>query len=133
MSKVFTVILLGLVSVSSFAATSVPTLEKALQSQVRVDFIEAQNLQVTDLLPDDTNGSPHQKFVVKVTQNSLVTIISNLDMCPHVPVRKGDLVAVGGQFIPTGRNAGIIHWTHRDPKHKRTDGYIQLGSQTYCK
>lgn len=105
----------------------------AIRSQRRVDFIEASNMRVTELLPDDTQGLPHQKFNVELSDGSTLTIISNLDMCPHIPVQVGDQVGAGGQFIPTGHGTGILHWVHRDPQQRRPDGYVELGGHVYCK
>jgi hypothetical protein len=146
-SSVFVLALL--VSVSGFAknkhkkpivwdnpngtVTEDSTLVSAIESQRRVDFAEGKNMKVVDLLPDDTQGLPHQKFDVQLSDGSIMTIISNLDMCPNIPVRVGDVVGAGGQFIPTGGHSGILHWVHRDPQHRRPDGYVELNGQVYCK
>lgn len=104
----------------------------AMNSQRRTRFVEGKNLVVTQLLPDDTSGSQHQKFVVRLSNNKTIQIISNLDMCPKVPVRVGDQAGVGGEYIPTG-NSGLVHWVHWDPRGSRPDGYIELGGQIFCK
>lgn len=104
----------------------------AMNSRKRTRFVEGKNLKVVQLLPDDNSGSRHQKFVVELSNNKTIQIISNLDMCPAVPVRVGDEVAVGGEFIPTG-NSGLVHWVHWDPRGDRPDGYIEYNGQVYCK
>ena len=108
-------------------------LVQAVMSGRRVNFVTGAGMKVIVLLPDDTSGSPHQKFIVQLSNGSQVTVISNLDMCPHIPVQQGDSVGAGGQFIPTGKGSGILHWTHRDPRKTRPDGYIELAGQVYCK
>lgn len=108
-------------------------LAQAVDSQKRVDFIEAQDMKVVEVLPDDTQGLPHQKFNVQLSSRSIVTIISNLDMCPHIPVQAGDVVGAGGQFIPTGKKSGILHWVHKDPRKIRPDGYVEFKGQQFCK
>lgn len=108
------------------------TLVQAVQNQKGVNFLTAKGLQVTQLLKDDTSGLPHQKFNVKLSNGRVVMIVSNLDMCEKVPVQVGDTVSVGGQFIATGKASGLVHWTHKDPRKKRPDGFIELGGHIFC-
>lgn len=105
----------------------------AIESNRRTKFVSGSGMKVVALMPDDNQGSPHQKFRVQLSNGSGLMIISNLDMCVHVPVRVGDVVGAGGEFIPTGKSSGILHWVHRDPKKERPDGYIELNGQVYCK
>lgn len=105
----------------------------AINNRKRTRFVEGKKLKVVQLLPDDTKGSPHQKFVVELSSKDKIQIISNTDMCPQVPVRIGDEVGVGGEFIPTGKRSGLIHWVHWDPRKTRPDGYIEHNGQIYCK
>lgn len=104
----------------------------AMNNRKRTRFVEGKNLKVTQILPNDNSGNRHQKFVVELSNNQTIQIISNLDMCPEVPVKVGDEVAVGGEYIPTGRS-GLVHWVHWDPRGTRPDGYIELNGQVYCK
>ncbi|MFZ3229727.1 MAG: DUF3465 domain-containing protein [Pseudobdellovibrio sp.] len=131
-------------SISSFAGqTSVfsvkpnpvsddAALIQAVTSHKQVSFVKAEGLVVSGLLKDDTNGSPHQKFNVKLTSGQVIMIVSNLDMCEKIPVQVGDVVGAGGQFIPTGKSGGLLHWTHKDPKKIRPDGFIELGGRVFC-
>lgn len=96
------------------------------------DYVQGRGMTVVQLLPDDNQGRPHQKFVVRLSTGQMIVAISNLDMCPHVPVQVGDLVGLGGQFIWT-KDGGIIHWLHHDPRGNRPDGYIEHRGQTYCR
>lgn len=98
----------------------------------RVSFIQAEGLVVVQLLPDDTQGLPHQKFVVQLSDGSRVTIVSNLDMCPHIPVQVRDVIGAAGEYIPTGHRGGLLHWTHKDTSHQRPDGYIEFKGQKLC-
>jgi len=107
-------------------------LVQAVQAQKGLNFVSAKGLAVTKLLPDDSQGLPHQKFNVKLSSGNVIMIVSNLDMCEHIPVQIGDVVSAGGQFIPTGKGSGLLHWTHKDPKHHRPDGFIQLGDHIFC-
>jgi|GEM_PF-4784556 len=102
----------------------------AVNSHQRVDYVEAGNLVVTELLPDDTKGLPHQKWQAKLSDGDIITVVYNSDMGQRVPVQVGDHFGVGGQYIPTGRT-GIIHWVHADPQHRRPDGYVYFNGVVY--
>lgn len=102
----------------------------AVSSHKRVNYVEAGNLVVSELLPDDTKGLPHQKWQAVLSDGNTITVIYNSDMGRRVPVQVGDHFGVGGQYIPTGRT-GIIHWLHADPQHRRPDGYVFLNGVIY--
>ncbi len=102
----------------------------AFESHKRVDYVEAGNLTVSQILPDDTKGLTHQKWQATLSDGNTVTIIYNTDLGNRVPVKIGDHFGVGGQYIPTGHE-GIIHWLHDDPKHMRPDGYVYLNGFVY--
>lgn len=107
-------------------------LVQAGAAQKQVNFLTAKGLIVSELLKPDTQGNPHQKFNVRLSDGRVVMIVSNLDMCENVPVQVGDVVSAGGQFIPTGHASGLLHWTHKDPRKQRPDGFIELKGHVYC-
>lgn len=98
-------------------------LVEALESQRGVFFVEAGNLQVIRVLPEDHQGLPHQKWVARTSSGETILVVYNLDMGQRVPIKVGDRFAVGGQFIWKPRGA-LIHWTHDDPRKYRPDGYV---------
>ena len=104
---------------------------KAVQRKGRVHYIQGVDMEVVQLLPDDLNGSQHQKFVVRLSSGDKVMIVYNLDLCPKVPLRVGDRVAAGGEFIWT-KGGGLLHWVHYDPKANRPHGYVSVGGKAYC-
>ena len=108
-------------------------LVQAVESNRRTSYVTGAGMKVVELMPDDTSGSPHQKFRVQLSNGRTIMIISNLDMCVHIPVQVGDAVGAGGEFIPTGKNSGLLHWVHSDPKKQRPDGYVELNGHVYCK
>jgi hypothetical protein len=113
-------------------ATDDAALVQAVQAQKRVNFLTAKGLVVTELLKDDTSGLPHQKFNVKLSNGRVIMIVSNLDMCEKIPVQIGDEVSAGGMFIPTGKLSGLLHWTHKDPRKTRPDGFIEFKGHVFC-
>jgi hypothetical protein len=107
-------------------------LVKANKLQRREHFVEAKNLKVVKILPPDTKGLPHQKFVIQLSDTRLVSVVSNLKLCEKIPVEINDIVSVGGEYLPTGKFSGLVHWTHFDPEKKRPHGYIAMGDKLFC-
>lgn len=106
------------------------SLVASVASQKNVFYVEAGNLTVSQVLPDDTSGLPHQKWTAKLSNGATITVVYNADMGDRVPVQVGKKFGVGGQFIWTGRG-GLVHWVHDDPKHVRPDGYVYIDGVVY--
>ena len=102
----------------------------AVRSHRSVSYVEAANLTVTQLLPDDTSGRTHQKWRAQLSDGSNITVVYNTDLGNRVPVQVGSKFGVGGQYIQTG-NSGLIHWLHDDPRHSRPDGYVYFNGIVY--
>lgn len=102
----------------------------ANKGRQQVFFVSGANLEVIKILPDDTQGLPHQKWVGRCSDGSTVLIVYNSDMGSRVPVQIGDKFSVGGQYIWTPAG-GLVHWTHYDPKHIRPDGFVLLNGTAY--
>lgn len=107
-------------------------LVKVNKLQKRTNYVEAKNVKVVKVLPVDSQGLPHQKFVVELSDSRLITIVSNLKLCEKIPVEINDYVSVGGEYIPTGKFSGLVHWTHFDPEKKRKNGYIAMDDKVFC-
>lgn len=105
---------------------------RAIRDQRRVNFLEGGSMTVTKVLPDDNNGLKHQKWVVRLTNGTTLQAVYNSDMCPRVPIKVGDVIAMGGMFIWT--NSGpMLHWLHHDPRGNRPDGYVYVKGNFYCR
>lgn len=105
---------------------------RAVNDRRKVNYVEGGNMVVVKVLPDDDNGLKHQKWVVRLSSGQTMQAVYNSDMCPRVPVRVGDVVAMGGMFLWTNSGA-LLHWLHHDPRENRPDGYVYLNGQYYCK
>ena len=107
--------------VTQSANTSVEQAFKQRASNVQVEG----KGEVVKLLPDDNNGSRHQKFLVKISPEQTLLFAHNLDLAARVePLAVGDIVEFKGEYVfnPKG---GIVHWTHRDPQGRQENGSPQ--------
>lgn len=88
------------------------------------------NAKVFRLLPDDTSGIDHQRFLVELRGGQTLLVAHNTDLAEKVPVKVGDVVELAGQY-EWNEQGGIMHWTHHDPGKRRPDGWIKLGDRKY--
>lgn len=91
--------------------------------------VEARGV-VTRLLPDDTEGARHQRFLVRVGDRLTILVAHNRDLAPRVPVQAGDSVVLQGEYIWNQRG-GVVHWTHHDPEHRHEAGWIEYHGHRY--
>jgi hypothetical protein len=85
---------------------------------------------VLKVLPDDREGSRHQRFLLDLGRGLTVLVSHNIDLAPRVPVEAGDAVEVHGQY-EYNEKGGVIHWTHHDPGGRREGGEIRHGGKVY--
>lgn len=85
---------------------------------------------VKKLLPDDTKGSPHQRFLLQLSNGTTVLVAHNISLAPYVPLREGDRVTICGEYI-WNEKGGVLHYTHHTTNRKHQGGYIQYNNQTY--
>lgn len=81
-------------------------------------------------LPDDNDGSRHQQFVLVFDNGHTVKVAHNIDLAPYVPLKKGDVIKMRGEYEWSAKG-GVIHWTHHDPGGRRPGGWIILNGKTY--
>jgi hypothetical protein len=86
--------------------------------------------RVSRLLPDDTKGSRHQRFLVRVAHGPTILVAHDTDLAPSVPVEPGDSVGLRGEYIWNDKG-GIIHWTHHDPAGRHESGWIEYRGRRY--
>lgn len=81
--------------------------------------------EVVRLLPDDRDGSPHQRIIVRVDGGGTVLLAHNLDLAPRVsPLSEGDVLEFAGDFVWNDKG-GVVHWTHPDPRGSHRAGWIR--------
>lgn len=86
---------------------------------------------VEAILPDDHEGSRHQRFIMRLPHAQTVLVVHNIDLAPRInDLQVGDRVWVKGEYEWNERG-GLIHWTHRDPNAFHEDGWIEHNNQRY--
>ena len=86
---------------------------------------------VSRILPDDNEGSRHQRFILELYSGHTVLISHNIDLAPRIDgLKVGDRVSVYGEYEwnPQG---GVIHWTHHDPASRHEGGWIERNGVRY--
>ena len=100
--------------------------------QQRISDLQVHSAgQVQAVLPDDQQGSAHQKFILKLSTQQTVLVAHNIDLSARLQnLKQGDTVEFYGEYeySPQG---GVIHWTHHDPQKKHVDGWLKYNGQIY--
>ena len=92
--------------------------------------VEGQG-EVARILPDDNNGSRHQRFILRLADGHTVLIAHNIDLAPRVKnLNTGDSIAFYGEY-ELNEKGGVIHWTHRDPAGRHVNGWLKHQGKTY--
>jgi hypothetical protein len=92
-------------------------------------WIEASGL-VRRLIPDDSDGARHQRFVLDLRNGQTVLMAHNIDLAERVPVGLGDRVRFRGMY-EWNEQGGLVHWTHHDPLGIEDGGFIRYRSKSY--
>ena len=106
------------------------TLESAFANRISNLQVEGQGT-VVKILADDSDGSRHQRFIVRLDSGQTLLVSHNIDLARRIgSLRAGDTVVFYGEYEwnPKG---GVIHWTHHDPQGRHPAGWIKHDGQTY--
>ena len=92
--------------------------------------IEGQGT-VIKVLPDDTHGSRHQRFIIQLASGQTLLIAHNIDLAPRINgLSKGDRIEFAGEY-EWNHKGGLIHWTHRDPAMRHAGGWLKHRGKLY--
>jgi len=87
--------------------------------------------KVIRVLPDDSDGSRHQRFILRLPGGQTVLVAHNIDLAPRVSsLRTGDDVSFYGVYEWNERG-GVIHWTHHDPQGRHVAGWVEHRGKRY--
>ncbi len=121
-------------SISSFFSSEISTsdlsLEKAFKNN-QSDIQVGGSGKVIKILPNDTQGSRHQKFILKLNSGQTILIAHNIDIAPRISaLNVGDHINFYGKYEwnPKG---GVVHWTHHDPSDRHEGGWLNHGGKIY--
>ncbi len=124
----FWLVLTSCFSVSLYANDAV--LQQAYQSQQ--SDLQVQGFgQLVKVLPDDNDGSRHQKFILKLNRGQTLLVAHNIDLAPRIPnLKVGDIVEFYGEY-EWNKKGGVLHWTHKDPQNRHAHGWLKHNGQVY--
>jgi len=104
-------------------------LASAFANRVSTIQVEGQGI-VSKVLPDDNDGSRHQRFILKLRSGQTLLIAHNIDLAPRISsLNEGDAVSFKGQY-EWNSQGGVIHWTHRDPGRRHPAGWLKHHGET---
>lgn len=96
----------------------------------RSDEVVVVTARVDRLLPDDNEGSRHQRFIIRLGSGHTLLVAHNIDLADRVPLQAGDEVRIRGEY-EWNEQGGVLHWTHHDPQGRRPGGWIDFEGQRY--
>ena len=119
---------------TEFVASSISDHDLILQDafQRRVSNIQVESEgTILKILPDDTEGSRHQKFIVRLNSAQTIMIAHNIEIAPKIDsIQEGDRIGFKGEY-EWNKKGGVVHWTHHDPGGNHVAGWLKHDGQTY--
>lgn len=105
-------------------------IQQAFQQQ-KSNFQVHSEGQVKAILPDDNEGSRHQKFILKLSNGHTVLVAHNIDLSSRInDLKRGEVVEFNGEY-EYSYQGGVIHWTHHDPQKNHVDGWLKYNGKIY--
>jgi hypothetical protein len=131
-SNALSIVSNGVIGSERTAATTVDdtAISRAFASRTSDVQVQGEGT-VIRLLPDDLDGSRHQRFIVQLASGQTVLVSHNIDIAPRVdPLAVGDSVRFNGEYV-WNEKGGVIHWTHHDPQSRHVAGWIAHNGRTF--
>lgn len=111
------------------AGSAVAEIEAAVAAR-RSGFMVTVDARVAKVLPDDNEGSRHQRFLIELANGRTLLIAHNIDLAKRAPIESKDSVRIRGQYEWNDRG-GVLHWTHHDPKGRHPGGWIEHAGRRF--
>lgn len=114
----------------SGAATSDAAIAEAFENR-RSDVLVEGRGEVIRMLADDTEGSRHQRFILRLGSGQTLLIAHNIDLAPRIAnLKTGDTVEFSGEY-EWNEQGGVVHWTHHDPQGQHRAGWLKFDGRMY--
>lgn len=106
------------------------TLQRAFEERRTAYQVQGSGT-VQKVLADDSDGSRHQRFIVRLASGQTILIAHNIDLAPRIAsLRVGDAVSFYGEY-EWNLQGGVIHWTHDDPRGVHVAGWVEHRGRRY--
>ena len=117
-------------SAAALPAAGNAAIADAYSRRLRDVPVEAEG-RVVKLLPDDVEGSRHQRFLLDTGAGHTVLVAHNIDLAPRIGgLRPGDSVGFKGEYVWNAKG-GVVHWTHHDPDGRHPGGWLLHQGRRY--
>lgn len=103
---------------------------RALFAKQKSDVFVTVTGRVKFRLPDDNEGSRHQRFVIDVGDGHTVLVAHNIDLAPRIPLRDGDSIRLRGEYEYTAKG-GVLHFTHKPSRGSGNGGWVEHKGKRY--
>lgn len=102
-------------------------IEEAYQAQKSGVWVEGK-ASIAKVLPDDTKGDQHQRFIVELPNGQSLLFAHNIDLAPRLEgLKEGSSIAFRGRY-EWNEKGGVIHWTHHNPQGGN-GGWLEFNGQ----
>ena len=132
----YAIFLLNPAALHYFDAPQVPQssdnrlIEQAFQNRQSNLQVRGEGIVVA-ILPDDTKGRRHQRFIIRFASGQTLLVAHNIDLAPRVDsLTKGDAIEFYGEY-EWNEKGGVVHWTHHDPDGRHVDGWVVHRGRKY--
>lgn len=93
-------------------------------------WVQSEGL-VIKVLKDDSDGSPHQRFLLRLSNGHSLLIAHNIDIAPRIQdLKAGDVIKFYGAY-EWNNKGGVVHWTHHDPSGRKAGGWLEHNGRRY--
>ena len=130
MKKIIISLLLVLSTLSLPTWPNDAVLKEAYETQQSNLQVQGEG-QVIRILPDDNDGSRHQRFILRLDSGQTLLVAHNIDLAPRISaIAVGDAVTFYGEY-EWNNKGGVMHWTHRDPRNRHAHGWLMHKDTKY--
>ncbi|MCF8998981.1 DUF3465 domain-containing protein [Acinetobacter nectaris] len=106
------------------------TIQQAYKNHQSNVIVEGEGV-VKKVLRTDNEGVRHQKLILDVGNKLTILVAHNIDLASEIPkLAAGETVKFKGEY-EYNEKGGVLHWTHKDPRQKHEDGWLNVAGTIY--